>query len=72
MAGSTKQNYHLSIIFGNKSGIVSNSNWACSLWVCFKSTVNIPITYTGTKYGRVLEMPQKVCGGDILHVMAFA
>ena len=22
-------------------------------------------------YGRVLEMPQKVCGGDILHVMAF-
>ena len=24
------------------------------------------------KYGVVLEMPQKVCGGDILHVMAFA
>ena len=23
-------------------------------------------------YGGVLEMPQKVCGGDILHVMAFA
>ena len=23
-------------------------------------------------YGRFLEMPQKVCGGDILHVMAFA
>ena len=23
-------------------------------------------------YGVVLEMPQSVCGGDILHVMAFA
>ena len=27
------------------------------------------IIYT---YGVVLEMPQKVCEGDILHVMAFA
>ena len=24
------------------------------------------------RYGGVLEMPQKVCEGDILHVMAFA
>ena len=23
-------------------------------------------------YGELLEMPQKVCGGDILHVMAYA
>ena len=22
-------------------------------------------------YGELLEMPQKVCGGDILHVMAY-
>ena len=24
------------------------------------------------KWGRVLEMPKIVCGGDIFHVMAFA
>ena len=42
-------------------------------------SLNEPITESAVSirgrfalYGVVLEMPQKVCGGDILHVMAFA
>ena len=29
-------------------------------------------TDSGVKYAVVLEMPKKVCGGDILPVMAYA